>query len=139
MAIPTTNPSKTNPSEKELRTFGLVFGALIAGVFGVVMPWLYQFAFPLWPWVLASILSVLALLKPTLLFYINKVWLLIGNILGFINTRIVLGLLFYVLILPIGIIFRVLRKSNNYQFDSELTTYKKPSEKRPINHMEKPY
>jgi hypothetical protein len=139
MEIPTTTPSKTNPTKKELRAFGLVFGSLIAGVFGIVLPWLYKFEFPLWPWVVASIFSVLALLRPSLLFYINKAWLFIGNILGFINTRIILGLLFYLLIVPLGMMFRLFQKPNCYQFDSELTTYKKPSEKRPVNHMEKPY
>jgi hypothetical protein len=139
MAIPTTTPGKINPSKKELRDFGLVFGALVAGVFGAVLPWLYDFAFPLWPWAVGSIFSGLALIKPSLLLYINKAWLFIGNILGFINTRIILGLLFYGLILPLGMIFRLFGKSNNYQFDSKLATYKKPSEKRPINHMEKPY
>lgn len=132
------NPS-TNPSKKELRSFGLIFGVLIAGVFGILLPWMYELSFPLWPWVLAAILSAAAMIKPSVLLYINKAWLFIGNILGFINTRIILGLLFYLLIVPFGITFRLFKKTSNYRFDKELTTYKKPSEKRPVNHMEKPY
>jgi len=131
--------TSTNPSKKELRSFGLIFGVLIAGVFGILLPWMYELAFPLWPWVLASILSAAAMVKPSVLLYINKAWLFIGNILGFINTRIILGLLFYLLIVPFGITFRLFKKTSNYRLDKELTTYKKPSEKRPVNHMEKPY
>ena len=126
-------------TETELRHFGFVFGALIAGIFGVLWPWLHKVPFPIWPWLISGAAVTLAALKPAWLRYVHEAWLRIGSLLGYINTRIILGLLFYFLIAPIGVVTRVFRKTNNYQFDPALKTYKKPSEKRPVNHMEKPY
>lgn len=130
---------KTDLNNSELRQFGLVFAGLIAGIFGLLWPWLYKTSFPIWPWLVSGIIVLLALLMPSALRYLNKAWLQIGRGLGFINTRLILGLVFYLLIVPMGIVLRLRGKKRNYHFEPALNTYRKNSEQRPINHMEKPY
>ncbi|MGW8367644.1 MAG: hypothetical protein ACWGPN_03060 [Gammaproteobacteria bacterium] len=36
---------------KELREFGLVTGAMVAGLFGIFFPWLLEYPWPVWPWI----------------------------------------------------------------------------------------
>ena len=36
--------------KKGLRQFGFMFGGIIAGLFGIVLPWLFDFKYPYWPW-----------------------------------------------------------------------------------------
>ena len=40
-----------------LRRFALVTGAILAVLFGVLLPWLFGFGFPLWPWIVAGVLA----------------------------------------------------------------------------------
>jgi hypothetical protein len=55
---------------KELRSFGLVLGAMFAALFGV-LPLLRHRASPSWPWILASLLWILALICPAALSYLH--------------------------------------------------------------------
>jgi hypothetical protein len=52
----------------------------------------------------------LGLALPSTLRHIHLVWMKIGHVLGYINTRILLGVIFYGLITPMGMIMRVLGK-----------------------------
>jgi fatty acid desaturase len=57
-----TIESNTAMSGPELRQFGLLFGAILVLLFGLLLPFLIGYSFPLWPWVVALIFAVLALL-----------------------------------------------------------------------------
>jgi len=48
-------------NEKELREFGIVTGAIVAGLFGLFIPWLLEAKMPLWPWILAGVLGTYTL------------------------------------------------------------------------------
>jgi hypothetical protein len=129
------------PDKKGLREFGLVTGALFVGLFGVLFPWLFQFGFPLWPWIIAGILWGLALLVPTGLKPIYHGWMFIAIIIGWINTRILLALVFYVIITPMGLIMRLLGKQPMKKFSSSVTSYRQltPTRSRSPQHMEHPF
>ncbi len=92
--------------ERELRDFGLILGALFAAIFGLLLPLLHRHRIPVWPWALALSLAVTALLRPALLEYLYKAWSALGGVLGWINTRIVLTMLFYAVVTPTGLIAR---------------------------------
>ncbi|MBI3759036.1 MAG: sxtJ, partial [Deltaproteobacteria bacterium] len=91
---------------KELRTFGLVLGALFAAFFGV-WPLLRHRGTHLWPWVLAGVLWLFALIWPTALSYLHRGWTRLGLALGWVNTRIILTLLFAITIVPVGLVMRL--------------------------------
>ena len=42
-----------------LRRFGLTTGALIAGIFGLLLPWLFDARYPAWPWLAAALAAQL--------------------------------------------------------------------------------
>jgi hypothetical protein len=63
-----------------------------------------------------------------------------AHLLGWINSRIILTIIFYFLILPIGIIMRLLGNDPmRRELDEKTSTYRVPSETPPKEQMEKPF
>ncbi|MGB3240402.1 MAG: SxtJ family membrane protein [Geitlerinemataceae cyanobacterium] len=124
-----------------LREFGLVTGGIFAGLFGLLLPLLFRHSFPAWPWVVATIFASLALLTPRSLGPVYQIWMRIGLVLGLINTRIILGLIFYGLFMPMGLIMRgvVKRDPMHRSWDTKPNSYRILSPDRPSKSMEKPY
>ena len=120
---------------KELRQFGLMVG----GVFSVIGLWpmfLRGEPLRLWAVVLGSLLILLGSLVPTWLAPVHRGWMWVGHVLGWINTRIILGVIFYGLITPIGIAFRMLGKDTMRQsFSDTSSTYRVNRQPRPRSHM----
>jgi hypothetical protein len=86
-------------SKKDLRSFGYLVGA----VFGVIGIWPLLFRgepLRLWAVGLSSTLIALGGLLPRVLAPIHEAWMWVGHVLGWINTRILLGIVFYGLITP---------------------------------------
>ena len=127
------------PDKKGLREFGLITGALLVGLFGVLSPWLFHLRFPIWPWIIASILWGLALLVPMGLKSIYYGWMFIALIIGWINTRILLALVFYLIITPMGLIMRLLGKQPMRKFPSSVTSYRQLTPNRSSQHLEHPF
>jgi len=130
-----------------LRKFGLTTGAIVAGLFGLLLPllfWLFgskPLHVPLWPWILAGALALLAVAFPEALRPIYKGWMKFGAVLGFINTRIILGLAFFVIVLPIGLLMRLsghdpMRRSKKGTEPTYRVPSKVPSSSR---RMENPF
>ena len=42
------------PAEGKLRKFGLVFASGMRMIFGLLLPWLFDRPWPLWPWIAAA-------------------------------------------------------------------------------------
>lgn len=127
-------------NKKELRDFGLLTGTIFAVLFGLLLPWIRGHSLPSWPWIIAVILGFLAVLTPTTLQPVYQIWMRIGLVLGWINTRIILGIVFYGLMMPMGGIMRLLnRDSMTRKLDFNLSSYRLPSQSRTRASMEKPY
>jgi hypothetical protein len=122
----------------ELRKFGLFAAGFIALVFGLALPWLVDGSFPLWPWIGALVLKAAALLQPASLKPVYTVMLLVGHVLGWVNSRILLTIVFYGLILPTGLVRRMLGKDPMARRGDD-HTYRIPSEPLADDHMERPY
>ena len=120
---------------KQYRSFGLVVG----GIFAVIGVWpliVRGEGIRLWAAVLGSLLVVLGLLFPGRLGPIYKTWMAVGHVLGWINTRIILGVMYYALFTPLGLAMRVWRKdSMRRQYDETTNTYRVLRRPRPAAHM----
>ena len=92
---------------KGLREFGLVTGAIVAGLFGVFFPWLLERAFPMWPWAVLGVLGVWALAAPSSLRPVYRLWMRFGLLIGKVTTPIVMGLIFIVIVVPVGLVMRM--------------------------------
>lgn len=127
-------------TKKELRNFGLMIGAFVGALFGLLMPWLFSYSFPMWPWVVFSVLFFFALLLPYFLLPIYKVWMVIGHWLGWINTRIILAVLFYLVFFPIGIFMKLIGKDPMMRkIKREQASYRIPCSPKNIKMMKEPY
>ena len=127
------------PGKRQLRSFGLIVG----GGFAVIGFWplVFRTESPrTWALVLAAFLAVTAVAAPAVLRLPFRVWMAIGELLGWINTRIILGIVYYLLIVPTGVVFRVLGKDPmRLRFDPEASTYRVSRSRRPASHMERQY
>lgn len=133
----TFNP---NPDRKELRNFGLITGAMTAAVFGLILPLLFSLDLPKWPWVVAGVLIAWALAAPLTLKPLYRVWMTIGQALGWVNTRIIMTIMYYLLILPVGLGRRLLGKDPMARtLSRDDATYRVTSSVPDKNHLENPY
>ena len=128
------------PDDNQLRTFGLMFGGIIVAIFGIAIPLLVGRMTPYWPWIIAAIMVSLALLLPRLLIHVYRPWLKFGTMAGWINTRIILFILFYGLITPIALVMRLFGSDPlKKRFDPNSDSYRITIEPQSNDHMEKPY
>lgn len=127
-------------SAKDLRNFGLLFGAIVAGLFGLFFPYVFDADFPLWPWLVLAVFWTAALLKPLLLDSFYHLWMRVGMFVGMVNTRIILLLVFVALIVPVGLLKRVFSgDAMHRKLDASLPTYRKPGKQPSVRNLEKPY
>jgi Saxitoxin biosynthesis operon protein SxtJ len=104
------------------RSFGLVIGAVLA-IFGL-WPLLSANRPRLWSLALGAVFIVLALTRPRVLARLNRAWTWVGIGLHRIISPVVLGLVFYTTLTPIGLFLRVLGKDVlRLKFDRSLSTY----------------
>ena len=47
-----------------LRQFAFVFGGIVAVLFGLLLPWLLDHGWPVWPWALAGGMALWGLVAP---------------------------------------------------------------------------
>lgn len=132
-------PNPTEPvTKEELRRFGLVVGAIIALLFGLVLPFLLNFSYRLWPWILGAALVIPGLLLPAILAPVYKAWMWLGLALNKIVSPIVLGALFFLVFLPYGVVMRLMgRDPLHLKLEPDSTTYRVHSSD--ISDSERPF
>ena len=120
---------------KRLRSFGLIVGGIftLMGVWPAV--WRSQ-PLRLWSLILGGMLMALALAWPGSLAQIYRLWMTVGDILGWINTRIILGALFYLFFTPLGLYMRLRGKDPMRRtLEPEAKSYRVVRQPRPSSHM----
>lgn len=125
----------------ELRQFGLLFGAILVALFGVLLPWFFNHSFPRWPWIIASLLCIISLTVPSALQPFYRIWMRFGLIAGYINTRIIMFALYYGVFVPIGALMSVMGRDalSHKATDHSQDSYRVASIARPRDHFERPY
>jgi hypothetical protein len=97
-------------SMRELRQFGVGLAILVILLFVVLLPWLRDAAWPLWPWFVSAALGLAAGLAPAGLRPVYRGLFPIALALAWFNTRFLLGIVFFALITPLGTVLRALGK-----------------------------
>jgi Saxitoxin biosynthesis operon protein SxtJ len=95
-------------SNRELRRFAFTVGTGLA-LIGALSRYRGHTDAPMVLWVIAAILWLLGLVQPSLLLPVQRAWMAFASILGWVNTRIILGLLFYVVLTPVSVLMRFFR------------------------------
>lgn len=97
---------KQNLSRKTLREFGLLIGFGIPFFIGWLIPFVSGHEFRFWSLFIGLPLISFGVFSPSLLFYPYKAWMALGKYLGWINSHIILGLVFIIVVQPISIFMR---------------------------------
>ncbi len=90
------------------RNFGIVFFV----VFLIIALWpvLKQNEIRIWSLIISFIFFVLGLINSKLLTPLNKLWFKFGILLGNIISPIVMGIVFFLVVTPTGLVMRIFRK-----------------------------
>ena len=95
-----------NTSKKDLRSFGYTIGIILFIISAVLFYYNNQLYQNLT--VIAAIFVLLGVLIPQLLKPIYLVWMTFAVILGWVMTRVILSVIFYLIMTPIGFLSRLL-------------------------------
>jgi hypothetical protein len=104
------------------RVFGLVFAAFFAIIAG--WPLLHGEGVRWWSVVVAALFALAALVRPSLLAGMNRLWMKLGILLGKVVSPVALGILFYAVFTPIGFMLRLAGKDPlRLKFDAGADSY----------------
>ena len=90
------------------RSFGIVF--FVVFLFIALYPITYSEDIRIWSLIISFIFIILGLLNSKILTPLNKLWFKFGVILGKIISPIIMGIIFFLVVTPIGLIMKVLGK-----------------------------
>lgn len=131
--------SQTETPLKQLRQFGWLMG----GVFSIITFWPLVFrgeGIRIWAFIIAGVFGLLGTVFPKGLKPVYRAWMIFGEKIGWLNSRILLGLLFYGMVTPISWLMRLLGKRPlQLEFDPKAETYRVPKETRAPDHVIKPF
>ena len=119
------------------RNFGLVFFI----VFLIVSTWPLTYEEPVRTWsaIISSVFLILGLMNSKLLTPLNKLWFKFGMILGAIVAPVVMGVVFFLVITPIGLFMKIIGKDLlNIKYDKRKKTYW-IKRNTPINTMKRQF
>ena len=90
------------------RSFGIVFFVVFLII--ALFPLINDGNIRLWSLIVSLAFLALGLLNSKFLSPLNKIWFKFGLFLGKIISPIVMGLIFFIVVTPIGILMRILKK-----------------------------
>jgi hypothetical protein len=124
---------------KALKSFGLMMSWAFPLFIGIIAPWLIGIPLQWWTlWVSLFFVSF-ALVAPKLLYWPYKVWMFVAGIIGFINTRLLLGATFYVIIFPIGVLLKLTKKLQFKKTHRQPSNYVVRSDTITKTQLEQPF
>jgi hypothetical protein len=104
------------------RNFGLVFVGFFC-LIAASMAWYGNNSYKYYLLV-AFVLCIISIVSPNILRPLNILWFKFGMVLHQIISPIILGLLFFTVVTPTGLLMRIFGKRPlNLRFDSKLSTY----------------
>jgi hypothetical protein len=103
------------------------------------MPLIRGHKLPLTPWVITGVMYGLATFMPQSLGPIYNNWMKVAQVLAWINTRIILGLIFFFVVTPMAFVMRLFNRDQMKKINPSLETYRISSFIKEKISMEKPY
>ena len=107
---------------KSLRKFGLTVGAGL-GLLGAISWYRGHEIAPLALWAPAAALGLTALVFPKGLAPVERGWMRLGLTLAWVNTRIILVLVFALVVVPISAVMRLFRDPLSRKLDKKSASY----------------
>ena len=93
-------------SKKQLRDFGYLIGFGLPLIIGWLIPSITGHVFRAWTLWISIPTLVIGVLSPRILQKPYQAWMQLGHLLGYVNSRIILGLVFIAVLQPIAFVMR---------------------------------
>jgi hypothetical protein len=95
-------------SKKNNITFGILFFIffIIIGFYPLISVGVIR----IWSVVLSLVFLIITIIRPNLFSFLNRLWIQFGIFLGKIISPIVMGLVFFFVVTPTGVLVRILKK-----------------------------
>ena len=90
------------------RSFGIVFFVVFLLI--ALYPLIHNEEIRIWSLIISLIFLILGLINSRILTSLNKLWFKFGILLGKIVSPIIMGIIFFLVVTPIGFIMRILGK-----------------------------
>jgi len=117
------------------------FGLIVGGVFVLLgLWWLYRGKFATAAYVLSaagSLLVLCGLIYPRLLTVPRKLWMKLAEAMAYVSSRIILGVVFFLVLTPIGLVKRALGWDPLQRRSGSRETFWQPYPERNPRHYEK--
>lgn len=125
---------------KGLRRFAVQLGLIITGLFGVVLPLILGVNYPRWPWVIGGVIVAWALLAPGTLRPLYRFWMGLGAILHKVMSPLILGIVFYLVVSPIGLVMRMFRGDPmRRSLEAQAPSYRVPTPPIHKDNLKRPF
>jgi uncharacterized membrane protein len=123
--------ARIDRSPKALRRFGFILGGLLI-LLGLVLLARHraESLSALSSQVFGAILVIAAVLAPNALKHLHAVWMGLALLIGWVMTRVILTLVFFLIVTPIGLLQRLVgQRSVDLHFRTGASSYWQPREK----------
>jgi len=124
---------KKSISVKQLREFGFLIGIGFPIIIGWIIPEISGYAFRPWTLWLGIPALTIGITKPTLLRYPYKGWISIGHTLGWINSRVTLGIIFIIVLQPIALIMKLFKYNQLRKKKKKIESYRENTKDKSID------
>lgn len=97
----------STPTRRQLREFGLLIGIVFPVLLGWLLPALKGHGFATWTLWIGLPALLLGALEPRLLRRPYQGWMALGHALGWVNSHLILGVVFVLVLQPIALLMRL--------------------------------
>ena len=128
--------------ENGLQQFGLILAALLALIFGMLLPYLWGLQLlPNYYWIaLGGCVAVWALLFPASMRGFYNAWMRVAMVIGHVVNTIILAIVYMLVIVPMGIVMQLMGKDPmRLKWDKTVKSYRQKSTVPQKKHFERPF
>ena len=115
-------------SKKQLRDFGLLIGFGLPLIIGWLIPSITGHGFRAWTLWISIPTLIVGIISPRILRKPYQAWMQLGHLLGYVNSRIILGLVFITVLQPIAFVMRAFGYDPLRSKKSNLLSFKERKE-----------
>ena len=123
---------KIKTEKKNIRDFALVFFAVLI-IISIVLLFKHNYN-AYWIGIIGLIFLCMGFVCPKFLCPLYKLWMSLAIIIGFFMNKIILTIFFFIVLTPVGIVLRLLKKDIlNQQIDTAAKSYWIKKKKQPFD------
>ena len=121
---------------RRLRNFGITM-AVVLSIIGSIMLW-YDKPNCMYLYIVSGVLLFCSLVAPKLLIPLEWCWMKLAYILGYIMTRVILTIVYYLAVTPVGLLRQLFNRDPlREKIDKSVETYWEPVD--PTGPKSRPY